>query len=141
MTGLRLPGARREQEAVRREVDDLLGLVGLAGMADRPVTGLPYATRKRVELARALAARPRLLLLDEPAGGLNHAEVGELAGLLEDLRAARSLTVLLVEHHMGFVMRLSDVVHCMDFGRVIASGPPEQIQRDARVVEAYLGAA
>ncbi|HST64930.1 MAG TPA: high-affinity branched-chain amino acid ABC transporter ATP-binding protein LivG, partial [Mycobacteriales bacterium] len=108
-----------------------------AGIAAHPAVGLPYGTLKRVELARALAAEPRLLMLDEPASGLSHGEVDELAGLIEEVRAGT--TVLLVEHHMGMVMRLSDTVVVLDFGKVVATGPPAAVQEDPAVLAAYLG--
>ena len=134
-------GSRFEREAsVRRRALDALELVGIAAHADRPAAGLPFGTLKRVELARALVSRPRLLLLDEPAGGLNHEEVEQLAALLRRLRTDAKVTLLLVEHHMGLVMKLCDPVHVLNFGRLIASGPPQEIQRRPEVVEAYLGA-
>jgi branched-chain amino acid transport system ATP-binding protein len=138
---LSLPSVRREERDLRREADEVLDRLGLGPLASRPAAGLPYGTLKRIELARALYQRPRLLMLDEPASGLSHAEVEELGALILELRDDLDLTVLLVEHHMGMVMRISDNVVVLDFGRTIADGPPEQTRRDARVVEAYLGAA
>ena len=136
---LRLPSASREDRAARDKALSLIAAPGMEALAETRVSDLPFGTQKRVELARALAAEPKLLLLDEPASGLNHEEVEELGALVREVRSRFELTVLLVEHHMSLVMRISDRVVALNFGRVIAEGTPDEVQRHPEVVSAYLG--
>ncbi|HZF91661.1 ABC transporter ATP-binding protein [Streptomyces sp.] len=138
-SALHLPGAVREQRAHRDRAREIAELTGLGDLFDTPVAVLSYGDRKRVEFARALCLEPRVLLLDEPVAGMNGAERTRTAEVIRDVRARLGLSVVLVEHDMGLVMRLADEVTVLDFGRAIAHGTPEEVRRDPEVLRAYLG--
>ena len=131
----------REERETRRFAFELLQQLSLAPLAFRPAIGLPFGTLKRLEIARALAARPKFLLMDEPAAGLTHSEVDELGETIKRIRDEFDLSVLLVEHHMAMVMGISDKVVAMDFGRKIAEGTPDEVRNDPSVIKAYLGSS
>jgi len=139
--GLSIPSARRGEHEAGQRAREALDYVQLADVADVPVGALPFGVLKRVELARALVVRPRLLLLDEPAGGLNHDQVGALGDLIRRIRDDFHLSVLVVEHHMNLVMAISDRVVVLEFGSKLTEGTPTEVRNDPRVIEAYLGAA
>jgi ABC-type branched-subunit amino acid transport system ATPase component len=132
------PAARREEARARAQAQALLDFVGLSDFADVAAASLPFGHQRRLEIARALALRPRLLLLDEPAAGLTHGEIEDLIRLIRVL-AERKLTILLVEHHVDMIMAVSDHVTVLDYGQVIASGRPAEIRDNPRVIEAYFG--
>ena len=132
---------RKEEQQQRQHVEELLKIVGLYDVKDELATSLPYGKQRRLEIARALAAEPSLLLLDEPAAGMNPQETDELTAFIGEIRDKFHLTVFLIEHHMNLVMGISDRIYVLDFGKLIAEGTPAEIQNNKRVIDAYLGVA
>ena len=132
---------KKEEAKQREEVLELLKIVGLDDVKDELATSLPYGKQRRLEIARALAAEPTLLLLDEPAAGMNPQETDELTAFIGEIRDKFNLTIFLIEHHMNLVMNISDRIYVLDFGKLIAEGTPTEIQNNKRVIDAYLGVA
>ena len=132
---------RKEEAEQRAHVEELLKIVGLYDVKDELATSLPYGKQRRLEIARALATEPKLLLLDEPAAGMNPQETDELTAFIGEIREHFKLTIFLIEHHMNLVMGISDRIYVLDFGKMIAEGTPEEIQNNQRVIDAYLGVA
>ena len=130
---------RKEEAQHREEVMELLRIVGLEDVKDELATSLPYGKQRRLEIARALATHPKLLMLDEPAAGMNPQETNELTEFIGRIRDEFHMTILLIEHHMDLVMDISDRIYVIDFGELIATGTPEEIQNNQRVIDAYLG--
>ena len=140
-SALRLPSVSAEEKRLRDRANQIMDYLELTAVADRPAGDLPFGTQKRVEMGRALAADPKLLLLDEPAAGLNHEELKDLGRLILDVQSRMGITVLLVEHHMSLVMSVSDHIVALNFGKKIAEGTPEHIQQHPDVIAAYLGSS
>lgn len=129
----------KEEQKMREDTLELLKIVGLDDVKDELATSLPYGKQRRLEIARALATEPKLLLLDEPAAGMNPQETDELTAFIHEIRNNFGLTILLIEHHMNLVMDISDRIYVVDFGKLIASGTPDEVQKDQKVIDAYLG--
>ena len=130
---------RAEEARMREEVNELLGIFGLYDQRNEVSSSLPYGQQRRLEIARALATKPKLLLLDEPAAGMNPQETNDLTQFISRIRDEFQLTVFMIEHHMNLVMEISDRIYVLDFGKMIASGTPAEIQSNQRVIDAYLG--